>query len=155
MCNNGHAHCPGLSPDPAVSRAGSWGDTVKGAAVCWPLKGQSHLYTNSEILKWCKCKYEYDIFQSGIQCTYWSSLNFLSDKHWHWFLDVTSATLKACLGVLPVIVILGLREYSQNCYTMFAGVLPQKWSEKALGVLPYLQTCFSDHSCGSTPTKMV
>ena len=69
--------------------------------------------------------------------------------------EVTSATLKACLGVLPVIVILGLREYSQNCYTMFVGVLPQKWSEKALGVLPYLQTCFSDHSCGSTPTKMV
>ena len=51
--------------------------------------------------------------------------------------DVTSATLKACLGVLPVIVILGLREYSQNCYTMFVGVLPQKWSKKALGVLPY------------------
>ena len=50
--------------------------------------------------------------------------------------DVTSATLKACLGVLPVIVILGLWEYSQNCYTMFVGVLPQKWSEKALGVLP-------------------
>ena len=51
--------------------------------------------------------------------------------------DVTSATLKACLGVLPVIVILGLREYSQNCYTMFVGVLPQKWSKKALGVLLY------------------
>ena len=48
--------------------------------------------------------------------------------------DVTSATLKACLGV---IVILGLWEYSQNCYFMFVGVLPQKWSKKALGVLPY------------------
>ena len=51
--------------------------------------------------------------------------------------DVTSATLKACLGVLPVIVILGLWEYSRKCYTMFVGVLPQKWSKKALGVLPY------------------
>ena len=69
--------------------------------------------------------------------------------------EVTSATLKAYLGVLPVIVILGLREYSQNCYTMFVGVLPQKWSKKVLGVLSYLQSCFSDHSCGSTPTKMV
>ena len=55
--------------------------------------------------------------------------------HFIGLIDVTSATLKACLGVLPVIVILGLWEYSQNCYTMFVGVLPQKWSKKALGVL--------------------
>ena len=37
-----------------------------------------------------------------------------------------STTLKACLEVLPVLLILGLREYSRKCYTTFAGVLPQK-----------------------------
>ena len=39
---------------------------------------------------------------------------------------VISTTLKACLGVLPVLLILGLREYSRKCYTTLAGVLPQK-----------------------------
>ena len=43
-----------------------------------------------------------------------------------YILHVISTTLKACLGVLPVLLILGLREYSRKCYTTFAGVLPQK-----------------------------
>ena len=38
----------------------------------------------------------------------------------------TSATLKACLGVLPVLLILGLREYSRKYYTTFVGVFPEK-----------------------------
>ena len=37
--------------------------------------------------------------------------------------DVISTTLKPCLGVLPVLLILGLQEY----YTTFVGVLRQKW----------------------------
>ena len=41
-------------------------------------------------------------------------------------MEVISTTLKAGLGVLPVLLILGLREYSRKCYTTFAGVLPQK-----------------------------
>ena len=52
-------------------------------------------------------------------------------------LEVTLATLKVCLGVRPVLVILGLWGYSQNCYTMFVGVLLQKWTKRALGVLFY------------------
>ena len=41
MCNNGHAHCPG----PAESGAGSWGDTVKGAAAA------SHSSSEPSILR--------------------------------------------------------------------------------------------------------
>ena len=47
--------------------------------------------------------------------------------------EVISTTLKACLGVLPVLLILGLREY----YTTFAGVLPEKWYS-ASGSTPVL-----------------
>ena len=46
---------------------------------------------------------------------------------WVEFIDVISTTLKAYMGVFPVLLILGLREYSWNYYTTFAGVLPQKW----------------------------
>mgnify|MGYP001253771558 CR=1 FL=1 len=38
--------------------------------------------------------------------------------------DVILTTLKPCLGVLPVLLILGLREYSWKSYTTFVGVLP-------------------------------
>ena len=49
-----------------------------------------------------------------------------------------STTLKVCLGVLPVLLILGLREYSRKCYTTFAGVLPQKCCS-ASGSTPVLK----------------
>ena len=52
--------------------------------------------------------------------------------------EVISTTLKACLGVLPVLLILGLREYSRKCYTTFAGVLPQKCCS-ASGSTPVLK----------------
>ena len=42
-------------------------------------------------------------------------------------INVISTTLKSCLGVLPVFLILGLREYYWKYYTTFTGVLPQKW----------------------------
>ena len=58
-----------------------------------------------------------------------------------------STTLKPCLGVLSVLLILGLWEYSRKSYTTFAGVLPEKrysasWSThvlKKLGTIPLLQ----------------
>ena len=43
------------------------------------------------------------------------------------FYDVISTTLKQCLRVLPVLLILALRELSQKSCTTFAGVLPQQW----------------------------
>ena len=46
MCNNGHAHCPG----PAESGAGSWGDTVKGAAAASPGRHRA-IYTQAQ--KYC------------------------------------------------------------------------------------------------------
>ena len=52
--------------------------------------------------------------------------------------EVISTTLKTCLGVLPVLLILGLREYSRKCYTTFAGVLPQKCCS-ASGTTPILK----------------
>ena len=58
MCNNGHAHCPGPSPDPAVSGAGSWGDTVKGAA------GYRAIYTQA------RKYYHIDKFMSAIDFTF-------------------------------------------------------------------------------------
>ena len=45
--------------------------------------------------------------------------------------------LKACLGVLTALLILGLREYSWKYYTTFAGVLPEKWYS-ASGSTPLL-----------------
>ena len=45
---------------------------------------------------------------------------------------------KACLGVLPVLLILCLRDYSCKCYTTFAGVLPQKCCS-ASGSAPVLK----------------
>ncbi len=66
-------------------------------------------------------------------------------------LDVICTTPTEVLGVLPVIVIFGLWEYSQYCYTTFVGVLPMsspsvwfltvwEWSHKYyttfVGVLP-------------------
>ena len=42
-------------------------------------------------------------------------------------LDVISTNLKACLGVLPVLLIWGLQEYSRKSYTSIV----------LLGVLPY------------------
>ena len=47
--------------------------------------------------------------------------------HFSILLDVIWTTPTDVLGVLPVIVIFGLREYSKYCYTTFVGVLPQKW----------------------------
>ena len=44
-----------------------------------------------------------------------------------WNNEVISTTLKACLVVLPVLLILSLREDSQKYYNTFAGVLPEKW----------------------------
>ena len=42
--------------------------------------------------------------------------------------DVTSAILMACLGVLPVVVILGLLVINKHVsQTTLAGALPQKW----------------------------
>ena len=62
-------------------------------------------------------------------------------KHWNSlrtsYLEVISTTLKPCLGVLPVLLILGLREYSRKSYTTFAEVLPQKWYS-ASGSTPVL-----------------
>ena len=55
-----------------------------------------------------------------------------------WGGHVISTTLKAGLGVLPVLLILGLREYSRKCYTTFAGVLPQKCCS-ASGSTPVLK----------------
>ena len=52
--------------------------------------------------------------------------------------EVISTTLKVCLGVLPVFLILGLREYYRKCYTTFAGVLPQKCCS-ASGSTPVLK----------------
>ena len=43
-----------------------------------------------------------------------------------WISHVISTTLKAGLGVLPVLLILGLREYSRKCYTTFCGSTPTK-----------------------------
>ena len=60
-------------------------------------------------------------------------------------------TPKAVLGVLPVIVILGLWEYSQYCYTTFVGVMSQCQFLTVLGVL--IQELY--HFSGSNPTKMV
>ena len=52
--------------------------------------------------------------------------------------EVISTTFKTCLGVLPVLLILGLQEYSRKCYTTFAGVLPQKCCS-ASGTTPILK----------------
>ena len=41
-------------------------------------------------------------------------------------IHVISTTLKAGLEVLPVLLILGLREYSHQCYTTFCGSTPTK-----------------------------
>ena len=77
-------------------------------------------------------------------------------------IEVTSTTPTEVPGVLPVIVIFCLREYSQYCYTTFVGVLPMstpsgcfltvwEWSHKYYttfaGVLP--QKWYS--TSGSTP----
>ena len=51
--------------------------------------------------------------------------------------EVISTTLKACLGIFPILLILGLREYPRKYYTAFAGVLPQKWYS-ASGITPLL-----------------
>ena len=54
------------------------------------------------------------------------SFNRIYWSFWSCFY-VISATLKPCLGVLPVFLILGLQEYSWKSYTTSAGALPQKW----------------------------
>ena len=42
--------------------------------------------------------------------------------------DVTSATLRACLGVIPVLfLVCGRTSGKWKVYATFAGVLPQKW----------------------------
>ena len=53
------------------------------------------------------------------------------------WIEAISTTLKACLGVLPVFLILGLREYPQKYYTTFAGMLPEKWNSTS-GSTPVL-----------------
>ena len=61
--------------------------------------------------------------------------------------DVISTIIKQCLGVLPVLLILGLREYCGKSYITFAGVPPEKWYSasgstpvlKKHGTVPHLQ----------------
>ena len=85
--------------------------------------------------------------------TVWSQIVAFFDIFLHQMslFDVIWTTPKAVLGVLPVIVILGLWEYSQYCYTTVVGVMSQCQFLTVLGVLPKVLYHFS----GSTPTKMV
>ena len=59
------------------------------------------------------------MFVNSIDLQVTSTLDFVLLKS-----DVTSTTPTEVPGVLPVIVIFCLREYSQYCYTTFVGVLP-------------------------------
>ena len=85
-----------------------------------------------------------------------------SQEHPIYIMDVTSTTPTEVPGVLPVIAIFCLRDYSQYYYTTFVGVLPmstpsgyfltvREWSHKYyttfMGVLP--QKWYS--ACGTTP----
>ena len=71
--------------------------------------------------------------------------------------------LKACLGVLTALLILGLREYSWKYYTTFAGVLPEKWysasgSTPVLnkhGPVPLLREHSHKSTSGSTPKQTI
>ena len=83
-------------------------------------------------------------------------------SHHIWSIEVIWTTPTEVLGVLPVIVIFGLWECSQYCYTTFVGVLPMstpsvcfltvwecslKYYTTFVGVLP--QKWYS--TSGSTP----
>ena len=65
--------------------------------------------------------------------------------------EVIWTTPKAVLGVLPVLLIFGLWECSQHCYTTFVGVMSRCQFLTVLGVLPKVLY----HFCVSVPTKLV